>query len=305
MDTLSQFDCDNLKVEIALHSGLQHPHIIRFVDSLQVDNIVYLLLEYAQNNALFFYISAETGLPEHLALRFFYQTALGVKYLHDKLIIHRDLKPENILLNENFDVKICDFGWSSQLLDEQDFKASVCGTFEYMSPEILDESLHCRKTDIWCLGIFLFEMLTGNPPFKGNSLEEMRHNYKTKGVVLSTKYSKEVRNLIKGMLKRKENDRMTIDEVLEHEAFADLKPQFAQPLCAQDIAQLKRNYQENAQHHNIELRPLAELEAAGAFNGGPRNLLNAACTFVQKETAESFAVETLQHYKVSHAYESF
>lgn len=74
--------------------------------------MVYILLEYAKNKSLYNYIHPKNGLPEILALRFLYQTSLGIKYLHDQNIAHRDLKPENILLDEAFNVKICDFGWS-------------------------------------------------------------------------------------------------------------------------------------------------------------------------------------------------
>lgn len=81
---------------------------------------MYLLLEYAANGALFFYIHSAEGIPENLALRFFYQTALAVQYLHRNQCIHRDIKPENILLDDKMNVKLCDFGWSC-FLKEDDY----------------------------------------------------------------------------------------------------------------------------------------------------------------------------------------
>lgn len=131
--------------------------------------MVYLLLEYAANGSLFFYIHSINGLPEMLALRFFYQTALAVQYLHDNKLIHRDIKPENILLDEHFNVKLCDFGWSCYLEDD-DCRTSVCGTYEYMSPEILYAGAHTGKVDIWCLGILLYEMLHGTL-IRGSSVQ--------------------------------------------------------------------------------------------------------------------------------------
>jgi len=122
--------------------------------------MVYFLLEYASNGCLFYYIHCKEGLPELLALRFFYQTSLAVQYLHSLNLIHRDIKPENILLDEDFNAKMCDFGWSCYLEDD-DYRTSVCGTYEYMSPEILGSRYHTNKIDIWCMGILLYEMLHG------------------------------------------------------------------------------------------------------------------------------------------------
>lgn len=119
-------------------------------------------MEYAGNGSLFFYIHSREGLPESLALRFFYQTALAVQYLHENKIVHRDIKPENILLDSLFNVKLCDFGWSCFLPDNA-YRTSICGTYEYMPPEIVSDhdSSHTSKVDIWCLGILLYELLHG------------------------------------------------------------------------------------------------------------------------------------------------
>lgn len=117
-------------------------------------------MEYAANGCVFFYIDSRTGLPPNLALRFFYQTALAIQYLHHRGIIHRDLKPENLLFDENFNIKLCDFGWSCEA-GQDDIRTSVCGTYEYMSPEVVFERRHDFKVDIWCLGILLYEFLTG------------------------------------------------------------------------------------------------------------------------------------------------
>jgi aurora kinase len=122
--------------------------------------MVYMLVEFANNNALYFYIDSYEGLPEILALRFFYQAALSIQYLHSKSIMHRDIKPENLLLDSDFNIKLCDFGWSCYT-DSKDVRKSVCGTYDYMAPEIVTIREHSFKADLWSLGIVLYELLHG------------------------------------------------------------------------------------------------------------------------------------------------
>ena len=150
----------NLDSEIQIHEALRHRNIIRYYDTLQEGNMLYLLLEYAENGSLFFYINSREGLPEPLALRFLYQTAQAVEHLHEMKLIHRDIKPENILVDKSYNAKLCDFGWSC-FLEDDDVRTSVCGTYEYMSPEILGQRYHTNKVDVWCLGILLYELLHG------------------------------------------------------------------------------------------------------------------------------------------------
>lgn len=82
--------------------------------------------------------------------------------------MHRDLKPENLLLNKEGNIKICDFGWSAQTLAEK--RTTYCGTYEYMSPEMLNKEPHDSSVDIWSLGILLYELINGSPPFLGRSI---------------------------------------------------------------------------------------------------------------------------------------
>jgi serine/threonine protein kinase len=116
---LSEADLANLMTEIKIHNDLDHKHIIRFSDCIQQNHLVFILLENAVNGSLFFYIDIHEGLPFELALKFFYETAQAVKHLHDNEVIHRDIKPENILLDNNFSIKLCDFGWSCKIQPDQ------------------------------------------------------------------------------------------------------------------------------------------------------------------------------------------
>lgn len=153
-------DLEGIEQEVRLHQGLEHSNIVRFVDSLQDRHMLYILLEYANNGALFFFIHSRDGIPEHLALRFFYQVLQGIKYLHTIDVVHRDLKPENILLDDDLNAKLCDFGWSASLKDPN-CKPLICGTIQYLAPEAVSLPPPTKKLDIWGLGILLYEFMHG------------------------------------------------------------------------------------------------------------------------------------------------
>lgn len=130
------------------------------IDHKETTEFIYILLDIADNGCIYFYIHSRRGLPEDLALRYFYQSLAATKYLHDLGIVHRDIKPENILLDSNYNVQLCDFGWARSIVENMSRK-SICGTYEYMSPEIALIQGHDSKTDIWSLGILLYEFIHG------------------------------------------------------------------------------------------------------------------------------------------------
>ena len=120
-------------------------------------------MENANNGCMYLYIDYYRGMGEQMALRFFYQIARAVQYLHERNILHRDIKPENVLFDSEFSVKLCDFGFACQLRPGEQ-QTLVCGTYEYMAPEMVDNQYKISqsfKIDVWCLGLLLFEMLHG------------------------------------------------------------------------------------------------------------------------------------------------
>lgn len=237
---MSKGDCANLRTEIKFHQGFKHPYIIKFVDCLQIHNMVYILLDYASNGSLFHYIHPVNGLQEDLALRFLYQTALGIKYLHDQRIIHRDIKPENILLDDAFDIKLCDFGWSCYL-DENSVRSTICGTYEYMPPEIVNEQFHTSKVDIWALGILLYEMLHGRAPFKASNLTEIKQEINSKNIRIKKDVSDKAANLLTKLLATT-NERYDIDSLIADPAIQDNMEKFSQPLSKEQYNTLITNF---------------------------------------------------------------
>lgn len=216
---------------------------------------ISILLELAERNSLFFYIHSQKGLPENLALRFLFQTALALEYLHSRGIVHRDIKPENILLFDDFTAKICDFGWSCQMSSGSTLRRSVCGTYEYMSPEVLAQSAHSFETDVWALGILLYEMLHGAPPYRANSLAQMRNETKSRPIVFSPSISPLTHDLLSRMLQRDQRFRLSIRQILAHPAIASQSQIFSQSLDPSDIALLHANFQLNTNRPPLVLSP--------------------------------------------------
>jgi serine/threonine protein kinase len=230
-----------LRNEIKTHRFLDHPFIIRFIDCIQIEHLVYILLEYATNGSLFHYIHPHKGLPEAVAFRFLYQTGLAVKYLHDMKVVHRDIKPENILMDDGMNVKVCDFGWSANIEDDE-ARTTVCGTLEYMPPEIINEQTHNSKADLWCLGVMLYEMTQGRSPFAASSLTELKTAIKKEKIVFRPETSDEAKDLILQLMEFDVDKRMDIDSLLIHPALMKRYDSFFQPIAKDDYEVLIQNY---------------------------------------------------------------
>jgi carbon catabolite-derepressing protein kinase len=133
---------------------------------------IIIVLEYA-GGELFNYIVAHGRMGEAQARRFFQQLMAGVEYSHRLGIVHRDLKPENVLLDDDLNVKIADFGLSSQIQDG-DFLKTSCGSPNYAAPEVVRGGLYTGpEIDVWSCGVILYVMLCGRLPFEEDDLQTL------------------------------------------------------------------------------------------------------------------------------------
>lgn len=115
----------------------------------------------------------------------------------------------------NFNCKLCDFGWSCQI-DENEYRTTICGTYEYMSPEIVNQTTHTNKVDIWCLGMMLYEMLHGDSPFQVKSVNEIKKCLDKSGFKISNRISEETKDFMLKMLNKDPDRRYDIKKVLNH-----------------------------------------------------------------------------------------
>ncbi|AET39053.1 PDPK1 family serine/threonine-protein kinase Ecym_3586 [Eremothecium cymbalariae DBVPG len=206
------------------------PGIIKLFFTFQDEANLYFLLEYAPNGDFLSIMKKYGSLNEECARYYGAQILNGIYFLHRHGIIHRDIKPENILLDKSMKVKLTDFG-TAKLLNRKDGteeydlttrSKSFVGTAEYVSPELLNDSWVDHKCDIWAFGCILFQMIAGKPPFKATN------EYLTFQKVMKVQYAftagfpMVVRDLVKQILVKKPEHRLTIPQIEKHLFFSDI-----------------------------------------------------------------------------------
>jgi serine/threonine protein kinase len=159
---------------------------------------------------------------EPSALHIFYEVVKAVAFLHSKSLLHRDIKPENILIDKQGNIKLSDFGFSANFGTSEN-RNTMCGTKEYLPPEIIEQKLQNEKVDIWCLGVFLYELLHKKLPFEGKNFQIILESIRRKKFVMKENLSNDVKEIIKGCLMEKPDDRLSANDILKYHCFDRLK----------------------------------------------------------------------------------
>lgn len=148
--------------EVRVLSRIYHPFIVNMMGHIQDDRRLYMLFEYVPGGELFSHLRREGKFVNDRARFYAAQIVLAFEYLHCTNIVYRDLKPENLLLTAKGNIKITDFGFAKVV---EDRTYTLCGTPEYLAPEIIQQKGHNKAVDWWAIGILIYEMLAGYPPF--------------------------------------------------------------------------------------------------------------------------------------------
>ncbi|XP_073981467.1 aurora kinase B-like isoform X2 [Rhodnius prolixus] len=202
--------------EIEIQTHLTHPNILKLLTYFHDDSRIYLVLEFAANGALFDNLQSQPHgrFSEHKAAKYTYQVADALKYCHLNEVIHRDIKPENLLLDLNDNIKLADFGWSVHAPSNK--RKTVCGTLDYLPPEMVQGKTYCDKVDHWCLGVLCYEFLVGKPPFESKQ-QQATYEKILKLAVEYPSYLKEgSKDLIKRLLCLNPLERLSFDQVMSH-----------------------------------------------------------------------------------------
>lgn len=220
-----------LRREIEIQSELTHANILRLFGFFYDETRIYLILEYAPNGEMFKHMEKCGGrFSEPEAAHFVYDLASALRHCHSKGVMHRDLKPENVLLDENKRVKIADFGWSVHSVSS-DRRQTMCGTLDFLSPEMCEREAYDKGIDIWAVGCLLYEMLYGKPPFEEGTKEQTMNRIKEVDLCFPDEelgsgnlpeeerrkpISNSAKDLISKLLQYKSEDRLPLVRVLSH-----------------------------------------------------------------------------------------
>ena len=204
-----------IRREIEIQAHLHHPNILRLFGYFYDPDKIYLVLEYAPGGESLNSLRDYDHFEERQAADFFIQIVDAIDFCHTKKIIHRDIKPENILIGANGEVKIADFGWAVQNL-KSERRHTICGTLDYLSPEIVERCGYDDASDIWSLGILLFEFLTGAPPFDSASQKETCQKISSAEILFPSDINPLARDLISQLCKKKADERLPLNQVRSH-----------------------------------------------------------------------------------------
>lgn len=203
-----------LRREIEIQSHLRHDHILRLFGYFHDKSRVYLILEYAPKGELYKELQKVKRFDEKTSAKYVYQLADALKYCHSKKVIHRDIKPENLLLGLTADLKIADFGWSVHAPSSR--RTTLCGTLDYLPPEMIEGKFHNECVDLWSLGVLCYELLVGKPPFETESNSETYTRITKVDVRYPSFMSEGAKDLISKLLRHDPKKRLPLEEVMVH-----------------------------------------------------------------------------------------
>jgi len=223
-DIVKRKQVEHTRTERRVLGAINHPFIVRLHYAFQTEEKLYFVLDYAAGGELFFHLSRLKKFPEATARFYCAELTLALDELHSHGVIYRDLKPENILLDGEGHVKLVDFGLSKEGVQEAAAGASsLCGTPEYLSPEVLDRQGHGTSVDWWNLGMVTYEMLTGLPPWYTTNREKLFASIRNAPLKFPMSVHRTAALFIQALLNRNPLHRLGANggqEVREHPFFA-------------------------------------------------------------------------------------
>ena len=214
---------DHILSEVTILNSLEHPLLVKMHGIAQNERYLYIVMEYICGGELFTYLRTVQNLKNDDAKFYAAQIALMFEHLHAADTVYRDLKPENLLIDTNGYLKLTDFGFAKKL---EGRTYTLCGTPEYLAPEILLQKGHGKPVDWWCLGIIIYEMLVGIDPFSDDEPMAVYQNILRGKIKFPSNFPKDAKSLVKHLLvadlgKRYGNLKGGVNDIKDHRWFGN------------------------------------------------------------------------------------
>ncbi|KAK1938099.1 putative serine/threonine-protein kinase CCRP1 [Phytophthora citrophthora] len=212
--------------EIKIHKSLHHPQVVQFEHFFEDSDNAYILLELCRNQSFSDLMRRRKRLSESEVRFFMRQLVEGLAYLHESLVIHRDLKLGNLFLTDDMRLKIGDFGLATRLDNPEDRKRTMCGTPNYIAPEILSGQRgdgHSFEVDIWSTGVVMYTLLVGRPPFETNDVKATYKRIRANQYDFpeDSRISRSAQSLVRGILRSDPGARPSLEQILKHPFLAE------------------------------------------------------------------------------------
>lgn len=260
-------DIANIQQEIKTLSELKCEYVVQYYDSILKGNNLCIVMEYLGGGSVLDLIKYKKHLDEETISIILREVLQGLKYIHEKNKIHRDIKAANIFLNSKAEIRLADFAVSGQLSDQMSKRHTFVGTPFWMAPEVIKQTGHDCKADIWSLGITAIEMGTGEPPYA--NLHPMKVLFlipKNPPPEPPTTFSKHFREFVSACLRKEPEERPTAAELLKYKFIT----KYAKKSCS-DLLPLIKEKNEWLKTHKDSMTS-APATASGAEMGADQSI---------------------------------
>ena len=228
--------------EIEIMYRVHHPNVVKLFGHFEDNKYCYFIMEYIPGGNVYNLVpkNGVRTVPIQTIASIMKDVISAVYFLHHMSppIIHRDIKPENVVLDQNMKAKLTDFGWSNYMQGDMK-RTTVCGTPVYLAPEIINNRGHDEKVDIWCIGVLLFELLTGISPFQGFDVQSIKYNINRLNIAWQKNMDRDAVDLIKRILKYNPEERISLENMLLHPFMTKFFPNAISCLIKPDNTQYK------------------------------------------------------------------
>jgi len=210
---------EKMSQEIRIHRSLTHKHIVNFISYFEDPDNVYMILELCGKKSLMELHKRRKAVTEPEARYILLQLLDAAIHLHKNKVIHRDLKLGNLFINDNMELKLGDFGLATRLDFDGERKRTLCGTPNYIAPEVLNKLGHSYEVDMWSIGCIMFTLLVGKPPFETTSLKDTYNKIKRNDYFVPPRVSTNAQMLIVKLLRPDPSQRPTAEQCLREDFF--------------------------------------------------------------------------------------